>query len=279
MTTPDQQIRLLDLTFDHGARQLAISEAIINAVGDGVAPPTLRLYSWSEPVVILGVGQPVSEIDLETCRIRGYRILRRIGGGTAVYHDADEVSVDLIVPSGSELGPTDVHAGYRQFSERLSIALSQIGIAVDTVSIEQARSMDHDVSMRPICFASISPYEFFHQGRKLDGICQIRRRDAIAYQAAIYNRFPVEPMIASVRHENPELRGRRSERLTEFSTDLTTAHGSSVDYHQLQCAVASAFSRLPGIDVVAGELTDVERQETERLIAEKYGNDEWTYRR
>lgn len=279
MTDAENQIRLIDLTFLDGARQLAMSEAIMTAVGQGAAPPTLRLYSWSEPVVILGVGQPASDLDLDVVRARGYRILRRIGGGTAVYHDADEVSVDFIVQTGSQLGPTDVHAGYRQFAALLEDALGQVDIRTSTVTVEQARAVTPDPVLRPICFASVSPFEFFHNLRKLDGICQIRRRDAITYQAAIYNRFPVEPMIASITHECESIREYRRQRLTEFATDMETARGEPVDYAELQNSLVRSVTRLLDVDVVPGSLTGFEQRETERLIAEKYANDSWTFRR
>jgi lipoyl(octanoyl) transferase len=279
MITSATTIRLLDLSYAGGTQQLATSEAIMQAVGAGTAPPTLRLYSWSEPVVILGVGQPTADLNREICLARGYRILRRIGGGTAVYHDADEVSIDLIVPSGHRLGPTDVHAGYRQFSRFLADGLRDLGIQVDTVSIEEARAMTNDEVLRPICFASISPYEFFHDQRKLNGLCQIRRRDVIAYQAAIYNRFPIEPMLASLIHENEKVRKTRAEKLASFTTDMATARGRPVDYEELQRSLAAAARKTLGVEVHAGELSDEERLETERLIGTKYASDEWTFRR
>jgi lipoyl(octanoyl) transferase len=279
MDSKEQSVRLIDLTFDNGATQLAITEAILLAVGQGLAPPTLRLYSWSEPVVILGVGQSYKDLNLDICLQRGYRVLRRIGGGTAVYHDADEVSVDLIVPAGSNLGPTDVHAGYRQFAEMLDDALQKLGIHTQTVSVEQARAATTEDLMRPICFASLSPYEFTHNGRKLDGICQIRRRDAIAYQAAIYNRFPVEPLIASLVHDSTGVQNERDKRLREFATDMATIRGEAVDYHELQTAIASSARSLFNVATEFSGLTPFEQTETERLIEEKYGNQDWTFRR
>jgi lipoyl(octanoyl) transferase len=278
-TSQQPTLRILDLTFDTGARQLATTEAILLAVGQGLAPPTLRLYSWSEPVVILGVGQPYSDLNLPTCQERGYRILRRIGGGTAVYHDAEEVSVDFIVETGTSLGPTDVHAGYKQFATFLNDALNLLNIHPEVVTIEQARSATQDERLKPICFASLSPFEFMHDNRKLDGICQIRRRDAIAYQAAIYNRFPVEPLIASLNHENEELRNARSEWLSNFATDMATIRGQDVEYGALQHAIVQSAAEMFGLAVERSDLTEYERGETQRLIDEKYGNDEWTFRR
>ncbi len=277
--TTSQELRLIDLSYHDGAHQLAITEAIMTAVGQGQAPPTLRLYSWSEPVVILGVGQPASDLNLDSIHQRGYRVLRRIGGGTAVYHDKDEVSVDLIVQTGTPLGPGDVHAGYRQFSNVLASALDSLGIDTSIVTVEEARSLPQDPELRPICFASVSPYEFFSHGGKLDGICQIRRRDAIAYQAAIYNRFPVEPMIASIRHTDETQRELRERRLSDFATDLERALGEMVDYRDLQQAIVNAAEELLGVQPVSGELNEFEMNETGRLIEEKYAADEWTFRR
>jgi lipoyl(octanoyl) transferase len=249
------------------------------SVGQGLAPPTLRLYSWSEPVVILGVGQQASDLNLDVCRERGYRALRRIGGGTAVYHDQEEVSIDLIVQSGTPLGPTDVHAGYRQFSQVLARALASLEIETDVVTVDQARSIEQDPQLRPICFASISPYEFFNQGRKLDGICQIRRRESIAYQAAIYHRFPVEPMIASIIHDDETQQQLRTERLAEFATDMYTARGTLVSYRDLQNAIEAAARQQLDVSIFPGQLTEFEVNETGRFIREKYGCDDWTYRR
>jgi lipoyl(octanoyl) transferase len=279
MQTPETLVRLIDLSVTDGARQLAISEAIINEVGRGESPPTIRLYSWSEPVVILGVGQPASDLNTALCEQRGYRILRRIGGGTAVYHDADEVSVDMIVPAGHHLGPSDVHSGYRQFAGILSHALDQAGVSAETVSIEKARAMTLDATMRPVCFASIAPFEFLQDGRKLDGICQIRRRDAIAYQAAIYNHFPIDPIIDVITHESEDLREHRHQQLSKFATDLATAKGAPVEYRNLQHAIASAMRELFDVRIEDLPLTERELEETERLIDEKYASDEWTFRR
>ena len=272
-------IRLIDLSYSDGPRQLATTEAIMSTVAKGAVPPTVRLYSWSEPVVILGVGQPASDLDLEHCRASGYRILRRIAGGTAVYHDRNEVSIDLILPTGHQIAPNDVHEGYRRFASLLSAALNPFGVDAEPVDVEAARELDQDPLLRPVCFASLSPFEFFQDGRKLNGLCQIRRRNVITYQTAIYNRFTVEPLIASIRHDTHEVRNLRASRLDSFVTDLERASGGPVNYDSLQRSLADAIEAIEAVRVVPGEMSPAEEQETERLVTEKYGNDDWTFRR
>src|SRR5690606_20426292 len=68
--------RYLDRSYQDGAAQRASTGAVIAGVARGAVPPTLRVYSGLEPVVILGVGQRASEIDRDVCAARGYRVLR-----------------------------------------------------------------------------------------------------------------------------------------------------------------------------------------------------------
>jgi lipoyl(octanoyl) transferase len=251
----------------------------MDAVAAGHSPPTLRLYSWSGPVVILGVGQPSADIDLDACRDSGFEVLRRIGGGTAVYHDEDEVSIDLILPYGHPLALTDVHAGYEMFAGLLSRSLGRMRIDVETVSIEQARQSSLEPEMRPICFASVSPYEFEVDGRKLNGLCQIRRRNVVTYQTAIYRRFQIEPLLRALLHESPEVREVRRARLNQSVTDLATIGNGRFDYSTFQSHLTNAATEGLGLNVRHGSLSVFEADRTAELVAEKYGNPDWTFRR
>jgi lipoate-protein ligase A len=278
--TANLSVTVRDLGFrvDDGPAQLALSEAILDAVGAGLSPATLRVYSWSEPVVILGVGQPASDLDLDACRRLGYRILRRIGGGTAVYHDQDEVSVDLIVPAGHRLASSDVHRGYERFSNLLRGALDQLGVSAVAVGVEEARDEQPEALLRPICFGSISPFELRGGGRKLAGLCQIRRRGAVAYQAALHRTLDGERLIAALIHDDDEVRRARSARLHETVTDLDSLAGAPVEFPELARALVAAAVDL-GLDVQPGELTDREIAQSRRIATEKYANPAWTFRR
>src|SRR3989338_1967646 len=64
--------RLLHDDTADGPWNMAVDEAIARAVGDGQAPATLRLYTWSAPTVSLGYLQRTpGGPDLAACRPRG----------------------------------------------------------------------------------------------------------------------------------------------------------------------------------------------------------------
>jgi len=55
------------LIYDHplpGAANMAIDEALLEAVGAGKSPPTLRFYGWDPACLSLGYGQFSRDADL-----------------------------------------------------------------------------------------------------------------------------------------------------------------------------------------------------------------------
>jgi lipoate-protein ligase A len=271
--------RLIDLTYNTGPVQLSTSEAVLDAVRSGLAPPTLRFYSWSEPVVILGVGQSGSDLDLAACEAHGCRVLRRISGGTTVYHDADELSFEITVPAGHRLGPPDVRLAYARFAEILSDALARIGVVTRVVEAAEATTRSSEPLLRPACFAALSPYELLAADRKLVGLAQVRRGGATIQHGAIYRHFDVEKLSRVLAAPSIELAEQRRIALADRVTDLETAAGRPVDLREASDAIRTAFAGATGQQVEAGELTEEERGNVIRLAREKYESSDWTFRR
>lgn len=76
---------------------MARDEALLQAVGDGAQPPTLRLYAWSPPTISLGYFQPYAEYDALPPPAGTLAVVRRATGGGAILHDA-ELTYSLALP-------------------------------------------------------------------------------------------------------------------------------------------------------------------------------------
>ena len=72
-----------------GAENMALDEAIMDAVAAGEALPTLRFYAWEPPCLSLGKRQPLDGVDLDGCRADGVDVVRRATGGFAILHTDD----------------------------------------------------------------------------------------------------------------------------------------------------------------------------------------------
>jgi lipoate-protein ligase A len=55
---------------------MALDAAILESVGAGLAPPTLRLYAWEPACLSLGYAQPVDDVDQDALADRGWDLVR-----------------------------------------------------------------------------------------------------------------------------------------------------------------------------------------------------------
>ncbi|HEC63586.1 MAG TPA: lipoate--protein ligase family protein [Candidatus Acetothermia bacterium] len=89
---------ILNLGFFDPVSAVSLDEAILRTVGEGVEPPTLRI--WRNPrCVVIGRGQrPEEEADLVFCRRHRIPVVRRASGGGAVYHHPGNLNFSLFLP-------------------------------------------------------------------------------------------------------------------------------------------------------------------------------------
>lgn len=103
----------------------AMDQAIFEACESGYSPPTLIYHNW-EKSISLASGQALSDINVNTCREKGFKLVRLTIGGKAVIHFPDtEFSYSLFVPI-SERNP---RATYQKYCGRIAAALTSLGVS------------------------------------------------------------------------------------------------------------------------------------------------------
>ena len=271
------ELRVLPFSRAAGAFQLAATEAVIDAVGARHAPATLRMYSWSRDSLILGVGQPASGIDIDACRDAGCDILRRMSGGTAVFHDGNTVSFQLVLPEGHPFLTGDIHVNYRRIADIAVSMLASFDVPARWVSLDEARQDAPPPGLDAICFSSLAPYEIVSGGRKLVGLAQVRRRTVSALQGMLYLRTDPAKSVRLVTRQS-EFEGL-SNVLAERTTDLSTAAGREIAADEVVSRFAEASIEALRAAAIESPLSDWELERAHELVQERYGNPEWTFRR
>ena len=94
--------------------QMAMDQALNDAVAQGRLLPTLRIWNWSAPAVILGRFQSLSqEVHADRARSLGFTLVRRCtGGGTMVIQPDRAITYSLYLPLDFVKG-TDLIDSYR----------------------------------------------------------------------------------------------------------------------------------------------------------------------
>ena len=248
-----------------GATNMAVDEAILEAVSAGEVPPTLRFYTWDPPCLSLGYAQSLErEVDLERCREDGIHWVRRPTGGRAILH-VDEVTYSVALPRGDPRVQGDVVESYRRLSEGLLAGFRLLGLAVVQATPQAPPGREGS----PACFDRPSHYEITCQGRKLVGSAQVRRQGGVLQHGAIPLRGDVARIVRYLRLPEEERDALRA-ALRARAITLSEALGHDPGEEAVVAALAEGFAQALGVRLVPGDLTEGERQRAARLRAERY---------
>ena len=118
----------------HGAAyppvvQMALDQVLSEEVGAGRRQPTLRIWEWNEPGVVIGSFQSVkNEVDLENAKKYGFQVVRRVSGGGAMFMEAGSViTYSIYAPTDLVHGMTFADS-YAFLDEWVITALKSLGI-------------------------------------------------------------------------------------------------------------------------------------------------------
>ncbi|HZG88015.1 biotin/lipoate A/B protein ligase family protein [Paenibacillus sp.] len=263
---------------------MAADEAMMKAVGAGEAPPTLRFYGWNPATLSIGYFQKAEdEVDLEEVRRRGLGFVRRPTGGRAVLHDV-EVTYSIAVPEKYPGLPTSVTESYRVLSEGLVHGFRALGLDAAMVSLaSEEEKAKYASAGSAACFDSPSWYELVVDGRKVAGSAQVRQHGAVLQHGSILLDLDIEQLFSLLRFRSERLRERLAASFADKAAainDLRAARGlAGVAASDAEAAFADGWARSLGVRFAPQPLSAAEEAETARLVAEKYGTDEWNLRR
>lgn len=113
------------------AEQMALDKRWAREVAAGLRPPTLRLWEWASPCVVIGRFQSLpDEVHEAAARAEGFAVVRRCtGGGAMVVRPQHTITYSLYVPAWF-VGGLDARAAYRLCDRPIVRALADLGIAV-----------------------------------------------------------------------------------------------------------------------------------------------------
>ncbi len=258
-----------------GAANMARDEAILDAVQDGRAPPTLRFFRWSPRCLSLGAFQRASdEVDESVCDREGVEIVRRPTGGRAILHHC-ELTYSLSAPVSVLGSGPSVLASYQRISTALIAGLRTLGVPAILAPrrSDPIRLPEHS----PACFDAPSDYEILVGERKLIGSAQMRRGNHLLQHGSLLIRFAPDPLLALLRLD-VVARRRWREQMQAGVTDLEREVGS-IDLAALRGALIEGFARIFRTRFEPGALSPAEEQRAGQLEAEKYATRAWTFRR
>ncbi|MFJ3385969.1 MULTISPECIES: biotin/lipoate A/B protein ligase family protein [unclassified Curtobacterium] len=233
---------------------LALDQVLTEEVGAGRRGPTLRIWEWDQPAVVIGSFQSLkNEVDPAGAAKYGVEVVRRISGGGAMFMDAGAIiSYSLYVPTDLVQGMTFADS-YAYLDEWVIEALKSLGI---------------DAYYQPL-------NDITSTKGKIGGAAQKRLgTGALLHHATMSYDMDGEKMVEVLRI------GRE-----KMSDKGTTSAAKRVDPLRSQTGLSRAaiiesligtFTKLYG--ATPGQVTDAERARAQELVASKFATKEWLER-
>ena len=235
-----------------GPGNMALDEALLDAVADDPRAAMLRTYQWSAPTLSLGYFQAVSGAESDP-RWRGVPLVRRPTGGGAILHH-HEVTYALVVPREHPLARRGA-ALYQAVHAALAELLRAHGVAArPRGGFPESGSRIHPF----LCFTDQDPEDIMADGVKIVGSAQRRSSGAVLQHGSL---------LLKRSDLTPELPGASD--LARIPSDVHT--WASLIHRQ----IPGSLGLLPEPRDVAPEI----REHARRRAEEVYRNPAWTRKR
>ncbi len=225
---------------------LALEEYAVKNWSDGQS----YFILWqNQPAVIIGRNQnTIEEINQVYIEEQGIRVVRRMSGGGAVYHDLGNLNFTIVVNENNNF------ANFEKFTRPVIAALRRIGI-------EAENNGRNDISI---------------EGRKFSGNAQYKYKDRLLHHGTILFDSNLEHMAAAL---NPGEQKISSKGIKSVRSRVT-----NISEHLPAPVRVEEFKQILTEEVLQGEkdnhtynLSDTELQAVKYLRDNKYASWAWNY--
>ena len=233
---------------------LALDEVLANEVGEGRRGPTLRIWEWDEPAVVIGSFQSVkNEVDPENAAKYGIQVVRRISGGGAMFMEAGSVVTYSIYAPADLVQGMSFADSYAFLDEWAIIALKSLGIDAVYQPLNDITSPTGKIggaAQKRLGSGAVLHHvtmSYDMDGQKMTEVLRIGR-EKISDKGITSAAKRVDPLRSQTGLS-------RSEIIDQLKLTFTSLYGAT-----------------------EGDITDAEYAEAEKLVAEKFATEEWLYR-
>jgi lipoate---protein ligase len=250
----DHEFELVHEGPESPAMHMALDQVLAEEVGEGRRRPTLRIWEWGAPAVVIGSFQSLrNEVDPQGAQRHGITVVRRVSGGGAMFIEpGNTITYSLTVP-GSLVEGLSFERSYAFLDDWVIGALHDLGIAATYVPLNDIAS----------------------PAGKIAGAAQKRMANgAVLHHVTMAYDIDASKMLEVLRIGREKMSDKGTKSANKRVDPLRSQTGMA------RADVIEAFKdhfrgRYATVD---GAVTPQERARAEELAASKFSSAEWTAR-
>ncbi|MBX3100653.1 MAG: lipoate--protein ligase family protein [Salinibacterium sp.] len=234
--------------------QMALDQVLSDEVGEGRRKPTLRIWEWDKPAVVIGSFQSVkNEVDLENAQKYGFEIVRRISGGGAMFMEAGSVITYSIYAPADLVQGMSFADSYAFFDDWVIVALKALGI---------------EASYQPL-------NDITSPSGKIGGAAQKRLGNgAVLHHVTMSYDMDGDKMVQVLRIGREKMSDKGTKSANKRVDPLRSQTG--LPRADIIEKMIDTFTGLYGL--TPSQISPEEYAKAEQLVTEKFGTEEWLQR-
>lgn len=233
------------------ALHMALDEVITDEVAAGRRPPTLRVWEWASPAVVIGRFQSLrNEVDAEGAARHGIEVVRRITGGGAMFIEpGNTITYSLSAPESLVAG----------------MSFEQSYAFMDAWVLEALRTLGIEAWYQPL-------NDIASKAGKIAGAAQMRRGKAVLHHVTMAYDIDAGKMLQVLRIGREKLSDKATQSANKRVDPLRSQTGLS--RAEVIARMVDTFRNTHGLS--DGALRPDELARAEALALGKFATPAWT---
>ena len=235
-------------------QQMALDQVLAEEVGAGSRGPTLRVWEWAKPAVVIGSFQSVkNEVDLDNASKYGMDVVRRVSGGGAMFMELGTAI------TYSLYAPTELVAGM-SFQDSYAF--------LDDWVVQALRGLGIEASYKPL-------NDITSPAGKIGGAAQKRLGSgAVLHHVTMAYDMDGDKMVEVLRIGREKISDKGVASANK-RVDPLKAH-TGLAKKEIEDHLVQSFSTMYGLR--EGAVKHEEMVRANALVADKFSTPEWFYR-
>jgi lipoate-protein ligase A len=234
--------------------QMALDQVLAEEVGAGRRGPTLRVWEWAKPAVVIGSFQSVTnEVDMANAEKYGMEVVRRVSGGGAMF---------------MELGTAITYSLYAPTELVSGMSFQDSYAFLDDWVVQALRALGIDAAYKPL-------NDITSPTGKIGGAAQKRLGSgAVLHHVTMAYDMDGDRMVEVLRIGREKISDKGVASANK-RVDPLKAH-TGLAKKDIEDHLVNHFDALYGLSPAT--LREQEMARVESLVAEKFQTPEWFYR-
>jgi lipoate-protein ligase A len=247
----DHDWQLIHTTPQSPTLHMALDDVLTHEVGAGRRAPTLRIWEWASPAVVIGRFQSLrNEVDAEAAQRHGIEVVRRVSGGGAMFIEPGNTITYSIYAPQTLIKGLSFQEAYAFLDEWVLEALGELGIKAWYQPLNDITS----------------------EGGKIAGAAQVHRGGAVLHHVTMAYDIDAAKMLDVLRIGREKLSDKGTQSAAKRVDPLRSQTG--LPREAVIERMIATFRRLHGL--TDNSLRADELARAEALAQSKFGSPEWT---